>query len=164
MDAVVGFLGGLTAWHWLGLGLIALAIEVVVGTFDLLWIGLAAFATALYALIAPAPLDAWPGQMTAFSVSAVGLVVLGRTVFRGVRRAPQGYPHLNDRAGAMIGALGRADGDFQDSLGRIRVGDSLWPAEQVDEPPIMSGEPAEICAADGTRMKVRRPDPGRAGV
>jgi len=164
MDAVLGFLGGMTAWHWLGLGLIALAIEVAVGTFDLLWIGLAAFATALFTLIAPSPLDGWSGQLTAFAVSAAGLVVMGRTVFRGVRRPALGYPHLNDRAGAMVGALGRAEGDFEDGLGRLRLGDSVWPAEQVDHPPIRSGEPAEICATDGTRMKVRRPDAGRTGV
>ena len=164
MDAVLGFLGGMTAWHWLGLGLVALAIEVAVGTFDLLWIGLAAFATALFTLIAPAPLDAWSGQLTAFAFFSAGLVALGRTVFKGVRRPPLGYPHLNDRAGAMVGALGRAEGDFADGLGRLRVGDSVWPAEQVDTPPIRSGDTAEICAADGTRMKVRRPDAGRPGV
>ena len=51
MDAVIGFLEGLTIWHWIGLGIVLLAIEVAVGTFDLLWIAAGAFLTALFVLI-----------------------------------------------------------------------------------------------------------------
>ena len=48
--AIVGFLEGLTIWHWVGLGVVLLAIEVAVGTFDLLWVAAGAFLTALFAL------------------------------------------------------------------------------------------------------------------
>ena len=41
MEAVTGFLEGLTVFHWLGIGLILLTLEVAVGTFDLLWIAVA---------------------------------------------------------------------------------------------------------------------------
>ena len=50
MEAVVGLLEGLTVWHWVGIGIVLLTLEVAVGTFDLLWVAMAAFVTALFAL------------------------------------------------------------------------------------------------------------------
>ena len=35
-----------TAWHWLALGLILLSIEMVAGTFDLLWVAIASGLTS----------------------------------------------------------------------------------------------------------------------
>jgi membrane protein implicated in regulation of membrane protease activity len=68
MDAMIGFLSSLTVWHWVGLGIVLMAIEVMVGTFDLLWVSIGAFLTALFALIVPLPMGGWEGQL-ASSVS-----------------------------------------------------------------------------------------------
>ena len=48
METLPEFMWPITFWHWLALGLVILAIEVSIGTFDLLWIGLAALLTAAY--------------------------------------------------------------------------------------------------------------------
>jgi len=50
MEAFIDFFTPLQAWHWIGLALILLGIELALGTFDLLWISAAAFATSLSSL------------------------------------------------------------------------------------------------------------------
>ena len=42
-----------TAWHWLALGLLLLTVEMMTGTWDLLWVSIAAGLTSAYAAIAP---------------------------------------------------------------------------------------------------------------
>jgi membrane protein implicated in regulation of membrane protease activity len=85
---VIGLLEGLTVWHWVGIGIVLLALEVAVGTFDLLWVAMGAFLTALFALIIPAPIGGWQGQLVFFGVVAVVFLIGGRTLFKGLRRAP----------------------------------------------------------------------------
>ena len=68
MDGIVGFFGGLAVWHWVGLGTVLMTIEVAVGTFDLLWVAMGAFLTALFALVVPLPAGGWQGQMVFFGV------------------------------------------------------------------------------------------------
>jgi membrane protein implicated in regulation of membrane protease activity len=155
MDGVVGFLEGLTLWHWIGVGIVLLTIEVAVGTFDLLWIGLAAFATALFALVVPDPLGGWQGQLTWFAIVAVGFVAMGRTVFRGLRRAPSSHPNLNNRQATLIGARGEAITSFDNNRGRVKIGDSVWAASQTDDAVIVEGDQVVVSAVDGTTLKVR---------
>ena len=49
MDGLALTLWPPTAWHWLALGLILLSIEMMTGTWDLLWVGLAAMFTSAFA-------------------------------------------------------------------------------------------------------------------
>jgi inner membrane protein len=75
MDGVIGMLEGLTVWHWLGIGIILLTLEVAVGTFDLLWVAMGAFLTSLFALIVPEPMGGWQGQLVFFGIVAVVFVI-----------------------------------------------------------------------------------------
>jgi inner membrane protein len=156
MEAVAGFLDGLTVWHWIGLAIILLSIEVAVGTFDLLWVAIAAFATALFAVVAPAGLDGWGAQATMFGIASAALVALGRTVFRGLRRAPASHPNLNDRMSAMVGQRGEAAKTFEHGRGRVKVGDTVWGAVQVGEGRIWTGEEVVVEGAQGSLLHVRK--------
>ncbi len=155
MDAVMGFLEGFTVWHWLGLGIILLTLEVAVGTFDLLWIAIGAFATALFALIAPDPIGGWQGQMTFFGIVALAFVFSGRTLFKGLRTRSSSHPNLNDRLAKMVGAHGEAATRFDDGRGKVKVGDSVWLAEQVGGASIAAGDKVVVAGADGTTLKVK---------
>jgi len=155
MDGVIGILEGLTVWHWLGIGIILLTLEVAVGTFDLLWIAMGAFATALFALIAPDPAGGWQGQLTFFGFVAVAFVTSGRTVFKGLRKAATTHPNLNDRLSKMIGERGEAATSFDGGRGKVKVGDSVWLAEQADGAAIVKGDQVVIAGADGTTLKVK---------
>jgi membrane protein implicated in regulation of membrane protease activity len=155
MDTVLHLLEAVTIWHWLGLGIILLTLEVAVGTFDLLWVAIAAFTTALVSLIAPAWIGGWQGQLVIFGVIAVVFVVMGRTLFKGLRRAPSSHPNINDRTSAMIGQHGRAAGEFQSGAGRVKIGDTMWAAQATDGSAIVEGDDVIVAGAEGTTLKVK---------
>lgn len=151
----MGFLEGLTIWHWVGLGVVLLAIEVAVGTFDLLWVAAGAFLTALFALIVPLHAGGWGGQLTFFGVVAIAFVISGRTVFKGLRNSVTSHPNLNNRLANMVGQHGREATAFVDKRGKVKVGDTVWLAEQVDGAAIAEGDAIVIAAAEGGLLKVR---------
>jgi membrane protein implicated in regulation of membrane protease activity len=155
MEAVIGLLEGLTIWHWLGIGIILLTLEVAVGTFDLLWIAMGAFLTALFALIVPEPLGGWQGQLVFFGIVAVAFVISGRTLFKGLRRRSTSHPNLNDRLAKMVGQRGEAATSFDGGRGKVKVGDSVWLAEQADDTVIVEGDQVVIAGAAGTTLKVK---------
>jgi membrane protein implicated in regulation of membrane protease activity len=152
---VIGLLEGLTVWHWACIGIVLLTLEVAVGTFDLLWVSIAAFLTALFALIMPAPIGGWQGQLIFFAIVAVAFLVAGRTWFKGLRRAPVSHPNLNDRLASMVGRHGEAATSFEGGEGKVKVGDSVWLARQVDETVIVEGDQVVVAGAEGTTLKVR---------
>ena len=155
MDAIVGFLGGLTVWHWVGLGIVLMTIEVAVGTFDLLWVSVGAFLTALFALIVPLPAGGWQGQMVFFGVVALAFVISGRTLFKGLRTRTTTHPHLNDRLASMVGQRGEAATNFDQRQGKVKVGDTVWLAEQSDTTVIVEGDQIVITGAEAGLLKVR---------
>ncbi len=152
---LVGILEGLTIWHWVGIGIVLLAIEVAVGTFDLLWIAMGAFLTALFALLAPESISGWQGQLTFFGIVAITFVISGRTLFRGLRRRSTSHPNLNDRLSTMVGQRGEAATSFDGGRGKVRVGDTVWLAKQTDEAVIVEGDEVVVAGAEGTTLKVR---------
>ncbi len=152
---VVGILEGLTVWHWVGLGIVLLTIEVAVGTFDLLWVAMGAFLTALFVVAAPEPMAGWQGQLTFFGIVAIAFVISGRTLFKGLRRTASSHPNLNDRLSTMIGQRGEAATSFDGGLGKVRVGDTVWLAKQADETVIVEGDEVVISGAEGTTLNVR---------
>jgi hypothetical protein len=155
MEALSAFLDGLTIWHWVGLGIVLLAIEVAVGTFDLLWVAAGAFLTALFALMAPLPVGGWQGQMVFFGVVAVGFVISGRTVFKGLRKRPTSHPNLNDRFANMVGQHGEAATAFVDQRGKVKVGDTVWLAMQSGEVAIRPGDRIVVVGADKGFLQVQ---------
>ncbi len=155
MDAVIGFLQGLTVWHWVGLGIVLMAIEVVVGTFDLLWVALGAFLTALFALIVPLPAGGWEGQLTFFGFVAIAFVISGRTIFRGLRMRASSHPNLNDRLANMVGQHGHAATGFDGGNGKVKIGDTVWLAQQTDGGAIPEGAAIVVTGAEHGVLKVR---------
>ena len=155
MEAVSGFLEGLTVWHWLGLGIVLLTLEVAVGTFDLLWVAVAAFVTALFATIVPLPVGGWQGQLVVFGVFGSAFVTAGRTMFKGLRKTSTTHPTLNDRLSNMVGSKGEAATGFENQRGKVKIGDSVWLAEQADETVIVEGDQVVIVGASGTTLKVK---------
>jgi membrane protein implicated in regulation of membrane protease activity len=152
---VIGLLEGLTIWHWVGLGIVLLTLEVAVGTFDLLWVSIGAFLTAVFALIIPEPIGGWQGQLTFFGIAALAFVISGRTLFKGLRRAPSTHPNLNDRTASMVGQRGEAATSFDGGQGKVKVGDTVWLAKQSDDTVIVEGDQVVVSGADGTTLKVR---------
>ena len=94
----------ITPWHWLGLALVLLGIEMMLGTYDLLWISAAAFGATLWAALPlPAGLSSWQAEAIVFCIAALVLLVLGRTVFSNLRSAVSDRPSLNQRGRSLVG-------------------------------------------------------------
>lgn len=113
-----------TGWWWLIGGLLLLVAELLAPGVFLLFVGAAAMITGLFVLLfglglAPA--------LALFALYTAVAVMIGRKVYanRGVN-SPD--PHLNDRGARLIGRTVIATSAIDQGSGRVRVGDSEWPA------------------------------------
>lgn len=143
-----------TAWHWLALGLFLISVEMILGTFDLLWIAIAAALTSVFAAIAPGGMAEWQGQLIFFAVASTALFVLGRTVFRKMRDSVEEHPTLNKRMVSTIGQRGVVATDFSGGIGRIKLGDTVWSAETIDGSDLARGAGVIVEDTVGNVLKV----------
>lgn len=120
---------------WLGSGLLLMLGELVAPGAFLVWVGLAAFGTGVAALLG---LGWYEPQVICFVVLAALAIGAGLRLYR--RGAPS---EVNSPGSGLVGrtaiVLSRAGAE-----GRVRVGDSDWPARFVG--PV---------APEGARLKVR---------
>ena len=135
------------SWLWLIGGVLLLIAEVVAPGFFLIFIGAAAIATGLFAILFELGLAA---QLSLFVVYGLLALMLGRRLY-GNRAADSDDPLLNDRAGRLVGRVVTAVSDVDDHDGRVRVGDSEWSARGG---PARAGERVRIIGVDGNCLKV----------
>jgi membrane protein implicated in regulation of membrane protease activity len=128
---------------------------MAVGTFDLLWIAIAAGITAIFAAIAPAGLSDWQGQLIFFAIAATGLLILGRTVFVGMRKLAGEHPTLNKRMDRTVGQRGVVMDDFSGGSGRVKLGDTEWSAETVDESNPAAGTSVIVEDTAGNVLRIK---------
>ncbi len=145
----------LSAWHWLAIGLVLFGIEMMTGTFDLLMIALAAWATALFAALLP-DAASWQVQTVVFALASVVLFGLGRTVFSRFRKSTPEHPTLNKRMEGLVGERGRATGDFAHGNGQVKIGDTVWGAQAATGHTILANDDVIVEAVRGTFAVVRK--------
>lgn len=156
MEALIEFFTPLQAWHWIALALIILGLELALGTIDLLWISAAAFLTALFKAVAPAPIDGLEGQLLVFAVASIGLLILGRTVFGDWRNHESDKPLLNKRMESMVGMRALVTQAFSAGTGRVKIGDTEWLAYAVEGDDFAEGATVIIKDVEATAVKVTR--------
>jgi len=144
-----------TAWHWLALGLILLSVEMMIGTFDLLWIAIAAAVTSAFTAFAPDSWTSTEGQLLVFAIASVALFIVGRTVFRKMREGIEEHPTLNKRMVSTIGSRGTVATAFSGGLGRVKLGDTVWSAETMDGSDLDQGVGVIVEDTVGNVLKVR---------
>jgi len=155
MEGLAISLWPLTAWHWLALGLLLISIEMAIGTFDLLWISIAAGFTSLYASFAPASMNSWQAQVLVFALASVALFILGRTVFQNMRDNGEEHPTLNKRMASTVGSQGAVESDFVDGQGRVKLGDTAWSAQTIDGSSPSAGAPVIVEETNGNILRVK---------
>ena len=148
-------LGGIEpGWLWLIGGVVLLIAEIIAPGFFLVFVGAAAMATGVFALLFGL---GTPAQLALFALYTAIAVMIGRR-FYAQSSAESSDPLLNDRSARLIGktvvvvdAIG-ADG------GRVRVGDSEWTARGG---PAAVGERVTITSVDGNclMVEIARPLP-----
>ena len=135
-------------WLWLIGGIVLLIAELIAPGFFLVFIGGAAVATGLAALLLPFSL---PLQLAIFAVLAFLAVRIGGRRAYSMRYEHSSDPFLNDRVKRMLGTVVVATQPIDSHGGRVRVGDSEWSARGG---PAQPGDRVRIVDVDGNCLKV----------
>ena len=133
---------------WLIGGVVLLIAELIAPGFFLVFIGGAAVATGLAALLLPLSLAL---QLVLFAVLAVLAVRIGGRRAYSMRYDYSADPFLNDRVKRMLGKVVVVSQPVDRTGGRVRVGDSEWSARGG---PAAVGERVRIVDVDGNCLKV----------
>jgi membrane protein implicated in regulation of membrane protease activity len=127
---------------WLIAGVLLLIAEAPVPGLYLMWLGLAAIGTAVVTLTAGLRLEA---EVAVFAVLAAISVAVGWRL-RRPRVAAVNTPQ-SGLAGRAATALA-----FRGAEGRVRVGDSDWPARMIDGIEPTPHAALRVVGVDGTTL------------
>jgi membrane protein implicated in regulation of membrane protease activity len=135
-------------WLWLIGGVVLLIAELIAPGFFLVFIGGAAVATGLAALLLPLSV---PLQLAIFAVLAFLAARVGGRHAYAMRYDYSPDPFLNDRARRLLGRVVVATQPIDSIGGRVRVGDSEWSARGG---PAAPGDRVRIVDIEGNCLKV----------
>ncbi len=142
----------LAYWHWVILGLLMVALEVMIpGTF-LLWVGIAALilggTTFLF------PLMSVTTQLVLFGVMALLVTILGRKIIR--LQANEEVPAtLNRRGQQFVGQTIVLDVPIVNGHAHVTVADSKW---LIKGPDLPAGVIVKVVGIDGNMLIVVKED------
>ena len=127
---------------WLGLAAILALAEIFVPGVFLIWVAAAAAVTGIVSAFVDLTLA---GQLTLFGISTIATVMLGRRWYlSNVVKSED--PLLNNKAARLIGTSVTVVQPVNATSGRVKVGDSEWPARG---PALDEGETARIVDVSG---------------
>lgn len=149
MDTLLNLLNAMGPLHWLVLGLILLIVEMASGTTYLLWPAVAAFITALVALILPTN---WMVDVALFAALIIVLTYFGHPLVKRWRN-DSAASGLNERNLTMVGKRGVV-ANFANGVGSVKIADTIWRA--VSEEALEAGQSVEVAGVDGVTLKVKR--------
>lgn len=133
---------------WLAFAAVLAIIELLVPGIFLVFIAAGAAVTGLVILVVPGlPLFA---QIGLFAVASAIAVAVGRRWYAN-NPVESSDPLLNDRVARMIGEVVTVAEPIVSGRGRVRVGDSEWPAHGPDSP---AGAQVRIASARGNILEV----------
>ena len=151
---MIEFLMGLGFWNWFFLGIVLFALETFIPGVHFLWFGLAApLVGLLYVGLDAAGAAAnftWPLQLVLFAAISVATVFWVKR-FAKPDHAKSDDPTLNVRGAQYIGRVVTVENAITNGRGRVRVGDTLWPAEGEDAP---KGANVRVVGVNGTCLVV----------
>lgn len=145
------FLSAMMYWHWFGLGMLLLIIEVLSGTGFLLWVGIAAlFVGALLFLVPSLSIGI---QLVIFALVSI-LSALLWWWYLQYRPIQSDVPRLNRRAEQYIGRIFTLQVPVVNGVGRIHVDDTMWLVRCESDLP--SGVNVHVTGTDGIYLLVEQ--------
>ncbi|MFA9201770.1 MAG: NfeD family protein [Cypionkella sp.] len=140
--------GGIEAyWAWAALGLALAGLEMLLPGVYLFWLALAALATAALTFVVDPGV---PLQIVSFVFLALIFVFSARRILRD-QPIESADPLLNNRMGRLVGQTGTIAAAIEHGEGRVRHGDSEWPARG---PELAAGQRVRITGFDGGTLIV----------
>ncbi|NVD07245.1 NfeD family protein [Vibrio sp. JPW-9-11-11] len=147
---MIELLQSVNYWHWLALGLLLLAGELLGTAGYLLWLGLSAMLIGILMTLIPI---SWQLQWVAFGVFSL------TTTWLWWRRQYQSdtesdaHRQLNQKSKQLIGQQFILDEDFPAGKGRVKVGDTTWTARS--DRGIEAGTLIEIIEVNGIVLTIK---------
>lgn len=134
-------------WLWMIGGVLLLAAEILLPGVFMVWIGIAAIVTGLFALLFGIGLA---GQLGLFALYSVLAVLVGRR-FYAVQGTTSSDHQLNEPGARLVGRRVIVVQAVDEDSGRVRVGDSEWSARGG---PAQAGDRVRITGVEGNCLIV----------
>lgn len=134
-------------WLWMIGGVLLLAAEILLPGVFMVWIGIAAIVTGLFALLFGIGLA---GQLGLFALYSVLAVLVGRR-FYAVQGTASSDHRLNEPGARLVGRRVLVVQAVDEDSGRVRVGDSEWSARGG---PAQPGDRVRITGVEGNCLIV----------
>ncbi len=154
MENFVEFLQTMPFWYWWVLAIGLLTIELMTGSTYFLW---PAIAAALVGVFDIWPFDgAWQLQLLLFAGFTIALSIYAPSrVKPWLQKTQTDHLTLNERGAQKVGRKASVDGDFENGVGKVRLGDTLWLAESESGEDFAAGAQVEITRSEGTKLFVK---------
>ena len=134
-------------WLWMIGGVLLLIAEILAPGFFLVFIGGAAIATGVFALLFGLGL---PAQLALFALYSLVALMIGRRVYANMP-TDSGDAILNDPSARLIGRQVQVISAVDEHSGRVRLGDSEWSARGGPAEP---GDRVRITGVEGNCLIV----------
>jgi len=140
----------LTPWHWLTAAVVLIVVEIMVGTFFLLWIG---FAAVMTALIQWAFGIGWQVQIVVFTLMAT-ISIIAWHFYKKNNPDVDPLPNLNKRGHQHVGRTFNLSRAIVNGVGKINVNDSTWKVEGSEDLPLDAK--VKVVDIQGNVLKVEK--------
>jgi membrane protein implicated in regulation of membrane protease activity len=151
MENLTDFLATLNQWHWFGLGLILVILEVLLGTsFFLLWVAVSAVTIGIVLLIVPQL--PWEYQFLIFAIEAASCLLYWYKHNKNKSYISE-QPNLNRRNEQFVGRVVTLGEPLVNGRGRIQIDDSYW---RVEGPDLPVGTAVRIIGVDGVVLRIEK--------
>lgn len=134
-------------WIWAAIGLLLAAAEILAPGVYLIWLAVAALATAGLTFVLDPGV---PLQIVNFVFLSLIIAFSARRILRDTPIF-SADPLMNKRGARLVGETAVVVQDFQGGSGRVRLGDSEWLARGID---LQVGERVRITGNEGSILLV----------
>ena len=141
----------LAYWHWVVLGLVMIALEVMIPGAFFIWIGVAALILGGVTFLLPLSVTV---QLLLFGVVALSVTVLGRKIIR-IQANGGSSPTLNRRGQQFVGQTIVLDVPIVNGRAHVAVADSKW---RIQGPDLPAGTVVKVISVDGNTLIVAPED------
>ncbi len=146
---MIELLHSINYWHWLALGLVLLASELLGTAGYLLWLGISAILVGILLTVMPI---SWQLQWVSFASFSLITTWLWWRKQNQSDKESDAVRTLNQKDKQLIGKLITVEHDIVIGTNRIKVGDTTWAAIASEE--IKAKTTIEIVDIDGITLKI----------
>lgn len=141
-------LSSINFWHWLIVAAVLLSVEMMIGAYYFLWMGIAA--AIVGGIMYFMPSLPWLTQVIIFTVLSLGSFILFK---KYQKRNPvvSDQPALNKRGQQYVGRVFTLNEPIVNGIGKVKVDDTTWKVSGEDRE---AGAKVRVVAVDGTVFKV----------